>query len=486
MKKVLLFILLTVVCSNASFAQLQFGENRDTYNKAVALINESRNLINTNQLQEAEDCLNKAITLMPNFAEARSNLGLIYYKRGKYNEAVSELQHALSLKPNFVPALLTLGATYHALGKNQESISMYKQYLSLNTNDEMAKKMKELVEGLEAEMILGKTNRVSVGSDYLHEAMMPGIGRWPSSRIPITVFIKTGENVPGYNEDHCDILKRSFSDWANASQGKISFVFVRDPNQARVICSWTDDSTKLASLAEGGHAHVVPDREGINHADILLYTKSIINDDPASKKVLHRLYLHEIGHALGLLGHSRDAGDIMFISVLSTDKEPSLSDRDRNTLLKLYSDGSLLSRYKQTDPDILAKTGDPKLGNITFALNRDGLNAANSGDYLLAEKKFEEAIKIDPKNELIRLNLGNCYTNHAVMLTRAKNLTEAEPYFKKAINIFQGTNSLQVNFVKSMTQYMIFLRSSKRLAEAAEMNLRINAVSEKLENSNRQ
>ncbi len=42
---------------------------------------------------------------------------------------------------------------------------------------------------------------------------------------------------------------------------------------------------------------------------------------------------HELGHALGLLGHSPEKGDLMF-SV--TDEYSRLSQRDLNTLQKLY------------------------------------------------------------------------------------------------------------------------------------------------------
>jgi predicted Zn-dependent protease len=45
--------------------------------------------------------------------------------------------------------------------------------------------------------------------------------------------------------------------------------------------------------------------------------------------------LHEMGHALGIWGHSPDPGDTMYARV--THETPQLSDRDRNTLRKLYA-----------------------------------------------------------------------------------------------------------------------------------------------------
>ena len=54
---------------------------------------------------------------------------------------------------------------------------------------------------------------------------------------------------------------------------------------------------------------------------------------------LHNLYaamLHEMGHALGLGGHSPERADIMYPRVRRSAEE-GLSRRDRNTLRALYT-----------------------------------------------------------------------------------------------------------------------------------------------------
>ena len=54
---------------------------------------------------------------------------------------------------------------------------------------------------------------------------------------------------------------------------------------------------------------------------------------------MHDIYetvLHEMGHALGLGGHSPDPDDIMYASIRHGGTE-GLSERDRNTLTVLYA-----------------------------------------------------------------------------------------------------------------------------------------------------
>jgi predicted Zn-dependent protease len=56
--------------------------------------------------------------------------------------------------------------------------------------------------------------------------------------------------------------------------------------------------------------------------------------EPSSRyPCLQNIVTHELGHALGLLGHSPNQADIMFPV---TDEHSRLSQRDVNTVIKLY------------------------------------------------------------------------------------------------------------------------------------------------------
>src|SRR5262249_48931115 len=73
----------------------------------------------------------------------------------------------------------------------------------------------------------------------------------------------------------------------------------------------------------------------IEHADIRILTVDRESERPIGEDDMKKTCLHELGHALGLQGHSTNNHDIMFYSVSPT-VWPVLSKRDKATLLGIY------------------------------------------------------------------------------------------------------------------------------------------------------
>jgi predicted Zn-dependent protease len=57
---------------------------------------------------------------------------------------------------------------------------------------------------------------------------------------------------------------------------------------------------------------------------------------PISDVLVGKLVLHEIGHTLGIVGHSDNRDDIMFYSIDVSPREGRVSERDVKTLSELY------------------------------------------------------------------------------------------------------------------------------------------------------
>lgn len=63
------------------------------------------------------------------------NLGLIYVKQQKYQDAVKELKNALRVNPNLVSVHHLLGNVYSKMGDSEKSIAAYQRVLQISPKD---------------------------------------------------------------------------------------------------------------------------------------------------------------------------------------------------------------------------------------------------------------------------------------------------------------------------------------------------------------
>ncbi len=165
------------------------------------------------------------------------------------------------------------------------------------------------------------------GENYLDFVKMNGnYVKW--TQMPINVYV-----VPS---DYSSLVKNAFSNWQKALDGVLSFNFTGNINNAQITVSMTDTlSTQgKTSQYEAGLATIQAKNNVIYRADIQLLKINPSTSQPLSESVVYSTALHEIGHAIGLQGHSPNDSDIM--SAINYVGKKSLSARDVNTVLMLY------------------------------------------------------------------------------------------------------------------------------------------------------
>jgi len=86
-------------------------------------------------LSEKESFYLKAIELWPAYAEAHNNLGDVYEKQRKYNEAIKEYEIASALAPNVHYPHFGLGDIYFKMGKYEMAITHYEKGLKIEPDD---------------------------------------------------------------------------------------------------------------------------------------------------------------------------------------------------------------------------------------------------------------------------------------------------------------------------------------------------------------
>lgn len=342
-----LLLSLTLTLGESSLPSFAEGEQYFLNNKIVSkeqyqaaiLLQEGVKLLHANNNRDAVSKLKQAADLSPGFAEVHHNLAIALAKTGQIKEAISELELTRNLNPNLDSTWMSLGGLYQTEGRIQDAITTYSEFVKRFPNHKDAKKVAELVIGLQKEASRERTVQ-SAGNlqDYYAEVTAHGRARWPASKMPLKVFIAQGKNVPNFKPGSEDLLKQSFLDWQNASKGAVSFLFVDTEKDSDIQCTWTNDASKFKNAAEAGETQLFSGKNGLVKGTIVFLTVPLVPDMPLTQNRLRLIFLHEIGHVIGMAGHTNNPKDAMFYSIDVADNWRDLSERDATTVIRLYSE----------------------------------------------------------------------------------------------------------------------------------------------------
>lgn len=86
-------------------------------------------------LQKAARELEQAVMLQPKHIPARFNLGVVYKKQGRFEEARKHFSEVTKLDPNPINGLMQIGATYEEQGFFDEARSVYLEAKELDFNN---------------------------------------------------------------------------------------------------------------------------------------------------------------------------------------------------------------------------------------------------------------------------------------------------------------------------------------------------------------
>lgn len=177
------------------------------------------------------------------------------------------------------------------------------------------------------------------GGNYLSEVGESNYSVWPAAQLPLKVFIQDGSGVEGYRESYPEFMRSAFNEWQNLSNQRITWREVTNPAEADIICSWTAEVTPRGIGVEAGQTQTIIQRNYFTGAGRIVSARIKVltsaNGQTFNDADAYKTCLHEVGHALGLQGHSSTASDIMY-PVLNRRQTPYLKQRDVNTIAALY------------------------------------------------------------------------------------------------------------------------------------------------------
>ncbi|GAB4384178.1 MAG: hypothetical protein Kow0075_16250 [Salibacteraceae bacterium] len=100
------------------------------YTKYFVIENEKTNQLKW--LMKAEAELKKSIDLYPQYADAYSELGLVYQKRKEYSKALKAYDQAIALNPTHFTAIHNKGAVYYEQAMYGSAIPLFKLSVEIN------------------------------------------------------------------------------------------------------------------------------------------------------------------------------------------------------------------------------------------------------------------------------------------------------------------------------------------------------------------
>lgn len=221
--------------------------------------------------------------------------------------------------------------------------------------------------------------------NYIREIIEQSMGRVSIfGKMPVTVYIDDCSLKP-YKKFYKDVVKDAFKEWETASEGRIRFAFIDVPAQSDIKVVWNESFEDFPWKPELKKEDISAEKERMQYkkastmvqvgsilamiaggligvpviggigamgnsvaSPILQYKGTKIErlspdlkicvkpteglPDDQAKIRIKQIAMHQIGHAIGVFGHSNNPDDIMF----SDFKVTVLSKRDINTIREIY------------------------------------------------------------------------------------------------------------------------------------------------------
>jgi len=289
---------------------------------------------------QAIEKLKTVVKALPNFYAAHQNLGSALALRGRNAEALEELKKADALHPNDEMVLVNIGQLYQLNGQSAEALSTYRKYLTAFPKGQYAPRINLMIKTLQIEVDRMKGVSSKGQDNYLNEAIAGGGGSW--AKMPVNVYIKSGESVPGFKPEYVNILKSAFKQWSDASGGKLQFDFVDTMQNNGINCQWSANIKDVVNPQEGGQALVLQDpTRHIMRVEMVILTQHPMMTNGITDTYVRHVCLHEVGHAIGIGGHSSGPDDVMFAAANYEAAKGIMSERDVKTAAMLYGAGSV-------------------------------------------------------------------------------------------------------------------------------------------------
>lgn len=314
---------------NRLYALQALAVTEKAQHMAIQAYNQAIDEDHRGNYEAAVRAYNEAIGYNPGMIAAYNNLGNLLERLHKYHDALQMYKKAILQAPNEPLLHRNMGVVYEKLGNLTEALTCYRRHLQLSPNPDPV--IQNMVNSIEQQRQLGANLM-----DYAALARTGTQGQsllW-SKRDPVTVYIRFAPDQVAF----LPAIRTGMHDWMQACSGRLRFREVGTPDEAHILITLQEGPLSHPNL-EVGHARydLSQDRAG-NQQNLRVYVTVNTGERHAPIALedrllqVKRLTLHELGHAIGIWGHSPNPDDIMYSHPMVS----GLSERDVRTVRMLY------------------------------------------------------------------------------------------------------------------------------------------------------
>ena len=378
------------------------------------------------------------------------------FKKGKYETAAKQYEKLIKIDPKNNTYKIKLADSLVKLPFDYDTQKRICDFLEKYEGNQYTYVLEEKLKKYKADLDL------RIGANYIEKAPLNNqILRWEDDAFPLKVYISGGNN------EYREAVKKAFDYWTYTTKNFFSFAYTDNMNKADVYVEIVGEA-KANCTGEGCYYVAALTNPEIKNNILIHMNMTIYSSDPNGNVILpekvYRTTLHEIGHVLGIMGHSDNPGNLMYASGRHDEFEDYskhtsvLSAQDINTLDYLYMIVPNISNVSK-DKHITENKIHPNviLGTSRQIKERDIQNALNY-------------ISKAPNLAVGYLDLGNAYVQN-------EQYSNALQTYKQGFELSVDKQEKYL-FVYNMATTCIKMKNRDKALEYAEYAKKLNPTDE--------